>query len=121
MPDLPSKGRLRLRSAVPVAKGYEGKAVSREKIFEVPEAEADDEQSLWSEDYHDYPLVICKIAMVNGPLRRFTLMCLVNIVTFQSEVKLREGIVLFFFSSNIWQDPFRNLLERFSIFFWDAI
>lgn len=42
--DLPSKGRLRLRSAVPVAKGYEGKAVSREKIFEVPEAEADDEQ-----------------------------------------------------------------------------
>jgi hypothetical protein len=51
-----------------VAKGYEGKAVSREKIFEVPEAEADDEQSLWSEDYHDYPLVICNIAMVNGPL-----------------------------------------------------
>ena len=30
---LGTPGRLRLRAAVPVAKGYEGKKVSREKLF----------------------------------------------------------------------------------------
>lgn len=42
--DLPSRGRLRLRSAVPVAKGYEGKAVSREALFENEVDEGDDER-----------------------------------------------------------------------------
>ena len=42
--DLPSRGRLRLRSAVPVAKGYEGKAVSREVLFENEVDKWDDER-----------------------------------------------------------------------------
>ena len=42
--DLPSRGRLRLRSAVPVAKGYEGKAVSREVLFENEVDKGDDER-----------------------------------------------------------------------------
>ena len=37
VPELSSKGRLRLRAAVPVAKGYEGKAVNRETLFEEAE------------------------------------------------------------------------------------
>eukprot|EP00438_Fugacium_kawagutii_P016624 Skav205644 [mRNA] locus=scaffold458:98794:105314:+ [translate_table: standard] len=43
--DLPTtRGRLRLRSAVPVAEGYEGTAVSRNDYFETKDDEADDEK-----------------------------------------------------------------------------
>lgn len=43
--DLPTtRGRLRLRSAVPVAEGYQGTAVSRNDYFETKDDEADDEK-----------------------------------------------------------------------------
>lgn len=41
--DLASSGRLRLRAPVPVAEGYEGKAVSRKKLYQESEGEDLDE------------------------------------------------------------------------------